>query len=37
MTCYLYGLTLAMTLKDDNNENSDSYNNDLNNSEVSST
>lgn len=37
MTCYLNGLTLTVTLKDDKNENSDSYNNDLNNSEVSST
>lgn len=37
MTCYLYGLTLVVTLRDDSNENSDSYNNDLNNSEVSST
>lgn len=34
MIYYFYGLTLVTALKYDNNENSGSYDNDLNNSEV---
>lgn len=37
MTHSFSGLTLTMILKDDNNESSDSCNNDLNNSDVSSS
>lgn len=37
MIYYRYGLSLATALKYCNNENTDSYNNDLNNSEASST